>query len=217
MSEYRRPAWPEEIYRNEQGQPIEYGQRWAGGVTPDDAYTRVTNPQRYEPLHSVAHALLDWLQTEFDVDVENAPGVVDDLLLRPTDTVHAVRIVPRNNAAAPLTLVLTPFPGVYLHAGLLHDFHFPVCGCDACDDDIAALAHELEWTVLTVVSGGYSERVALSGGIDYRLAEPGVATQSGHLNVDELPADRVAAARTGLPPDGQWMPWPRRTQAAPAD
>ncbi|WP_404810209.1 DUF6226 family protein [Microbacterium terricola] len=35
-----------------------------------------------------------------------------------------------------MTFVLTEFPGVHLRAGVLHDFHFPTCGCDACDDDV---------------------------------------------------------------------------------
>ncbi|UYK39868.1 DUF6226 family protein [Microbacterium terricola] len=25
---------------------------------------------------------------------------------------------------------------MHLRAGVLHDFHFPTCGCDACDDDV---------------------------------------------------------------------------------
>ena len=76
--------------------------------------------------------------------VEPDPRAVTDLLLLPNEVVHAVRVTPRNPASAPLTFVFTPFPGVYLHAGSLHDFHFPVCGCDACDDSVADLVEELE-------------------------------------------------------------------------
>ncbi|WP_146067362.1 DUF6226 family protein [Arthrobacter sp. SX1312] len=74
------------------------------------------------------------------------------------DILDAIRIVPNDSDEAPLTSVLTPFPGVFLHAGSLHDFHFPDCGLDACDEDVEAVATELEWTVRSVVSGGYSER-----------------------------------------------------------
>ncbi|WP_104082585.1 DUF6226 family protein [Cryobacterium sp. Y11] len=36
--------------------------------------------------------------------------------------------------------------GVYRHVGLLHDFHFPVCGCDACDNDVTDLVEDFEWS-----------------------------------------------------------------------
>lgn len=209
MTEYRRPTFPAEIYRDEQGHPIDYGRRW-GGSPPADAYSRVSNLHRFAPLHTVALALIDWVQSSLDVTVEHAPNVAADLLLLPTDVVRAVRVVPRDPAAAPLTFVLSGFPGVYLHAGALHNFHFPVCGCDACDDDVANLADELEWTVRTVVSGGYSERLDPGQGVEYRLEEPGVGTSSGHRLPEELPAGRLERARTALPPTGRWSPWPER-------
>ncbi|TFC82760.1 DUF6226 family protein [Cryobacterium sp. TMT3-29-2] len=210
MTEYRRPTFPVEIYRDEQGHPIDYGNRWGGASPPGDSYSRVSNPQRFAPTHEVADALIDWLQTTFDVAMDQTPNVADDLLLLPNDVVRALRVVPRDPTAAPLTFVLTRFPGVYLHAGLLHDFHFPACGCDACDDDVLSLAEELEWTVRTVVSGGYSERFGPGRGdwIECRLEEPGVGMRSGRSPTVDLPEDRVKSARTALPPAGQWSPWP---------
>ena len=38
-------------------------------------------------------------------------------------------------------------PGIYMQAGLLNDFQFPACGCDACDSTWAAEASELEQLV----------------------------------------------------------------------
>jgi hypothetical protein len=32
-----------------------------------------------------------------------------------------------------LTFAFTDHPGIRVYAGLLHDFPFPVCGCDACE------------------------------------------------------------------------------------
>ncbi len=209
MSDYRRPTLPTEIYRDDQGHPIDYGNRWNEGPQPDDAYSRVSNLQRFTPLHAVADALIDWLQSTFEVIVEQDPVVAIDLLHMPNDVVRAVRVVPRDRTAAPLTFVLTKFPGVYLHAGALHDFHFPVCGCDACDDNVENLTEDLEWTVRTVVSGGYSERFDPWPGrwIEYQLNESGVGGRSGRSRTNELPDERVKLARTGLPPDGQWLPW----------
>jgi hypothetical protein len=210
MTEYRRPTFPVEIYRDEQGRPIYYGNRWGGESPPEDSYSRLSNPQRFAPLHAVADALIDWLQATFDVTLEQTPSAASDLLHMPDHVVRAVRVVPRDPTAAPLTFVLTPFPGIYLHAGVLHDFHLPVCGCDACDDDVLNLAEELEWTVRTVVSGGYSERFDPGRGdwIEFRLEEPGVGMRSGRSRTADLPEDRVRFARTALPAAGQWSAWP---------
>lgn len=197
-----------EIYRDELGRPIEYGHRWEGSP-PEGAYSRVSNLERFAPLHAVADALIEWLGNTFDVITDQSPGVAADLLLMPDDVVRAVRVVPRDATAAPLTFVLTPFPGVFLHAGELHDYHFPACGCDACDDDVIKLAEELEWVVRTVVRGGYSERFAAGRNrrIESRLEERGIRMQSGQTRIEDLPLERVAIARTALPPTGQWSPW----------
>lgn len=92
--------------------------------------------------------------------VEESLTVADDLLHSQSDIIRAVRVSSQNHAAAPLTFVLTKFPGVFLHAGALRDHYFPSCGCDACDDDVEGLAEQLEWTVRAVVSGRYFERSA---------------------------------------------------------
>ena len=44
------------------------------------------------------------------------------------------RVTPADPAGAPLTFDYTPYPGLILHAGLLHDFAYPIRGCDACDE-----------------------------------------------------------------------------------
>ena len=209
MNEYRRPTIPVKIYRDELGTPIDYGNRWGGAGAPVDAYSRVSNRQRFAPLHAVAMALIEWLQDTFDVTLAQGPSVASDLLRMPHEVISAVRVVPREPEAAPLTFVLTQFPGVYLHAGSLHDFQFPGCGCDACDDDATGLAEELEWTVRTVVSGGYSERFDPWPGrwFEYRIDEPGARMHSGRSRSSGLPKDRVKSARATLPPAGQWPPW----------
>ena len=214
MSEYRRPTIPVGSYRDEQGLPIDYGNCWGRESPPEDAYARVSNLERFAPLHDVALALVEWLRSTFDVDVEKSSSAAADLLLQPRDLVQAVRIVPREHAAAPLTFVLSRFPGVFLHAGSLHDFHFPACGCDACDDNVTELIAQLEWTVRTVVSGGYSETLAPGSGdwIEYRLDDFGVGMQAGRTSTQELPNERVVAARTAIPASGQWNSWPLRSQ-----
>ncbi len=209
MSEYLRPTFAPEIYHDEHGLPIDYGSRWPGESPPAGAYSHVSNLRRFAPLHEVAEALIKWLLNTFEVILEEDPVVATDLIQVPNDVVRAVRVVPSDFKAAPLTFVLTSFPGVYLHAGSLHDFHFPVCGCNACDDKVENLIEELEWTVRTVVSGGYYESFdpLPADWIEYRLNEPGVGMQSGRSRTEDLPKERVELARAVLPADGQWLPW----------
>jgi Family of unknown function (DUF6226) len=75
--------------------------------------------------------------------------------------VEAVRVTPRSAATASLTTVLTAYPRVIVHAGLLHDFSFPGCGCDGCDETAESEAERLEMLVLAVAADGYSERYPL--------------------------------------------------------
>lgn len=210
MSEYQRPQFSTTVYLDQEGLPIEYGSRWESGSPAKDSYSLTSNTERYAPLHLVATAMIEWLQNTFDVVVEPTDSAVSDLLHRPDEIIQAVRVTPRDAAAAPLTFVFTPFPGLHLHAGSLHDFSFPTCGCDACDDNIESLIEELEWTVRTVVSGGYSESLDAwpASWIEYNLNEPGAGAQSGRIKANALPGDRVKLARTVLPADGQWLPWP---------
>lgn len=212
MSEYRRPVLPAATHRDEHGDPIEYGHRWGGGSPPEEAYSRTSHLDRFAPLHLVAGALVEWLRADFDVDVVEDPGVAADLVHGSSDIVRAVRLVPRDPAAGPLTFVLTSFPGVCLHAGALHDFHFPVCGCDACDDDVLSLVEELEWTVRVVTCGGYAERLDPWPGrrVHYRLDEPGVAMRAGSGRIQDLPRERVQQAQRSLPEDGMWAAWPAK-------
>ena len=47
---------------------------------PEDAYSRTSNLDRFAGLHTVAYALIEWLRSTFDVEVETGPRVVEDLL-----------------------------------------------------------------------------------------------------------------------------------------
>lgn len=41
--QYRRPSWPEMVFRDVEGTVIPYGTRWFDGSPPDDSHSRVTN------------------------------------------------------------------------------------------------------------------------------------------------------------------------------
>ncbi|MFE5670196.1 DUF6226 family protein [Agromyces sp. NPDC056523] len=216
MDSYRRPPIESPIFRDEDGTPIAYGRRWDGGDPPPESYSRTSHLDRFRPLHEVAEALIAHLVEEYAVAVDDGPDLASDMVHPRDDVVRAIRITPADAAAAPLTFVFTSFPSVILHAGALHDFLFPVCGCDACDEDVDYLAGDLEWHVQAVVDGGYREHVVPSSGhgVAFSLSVPGVGTQSGSVRADDLPREAVAAALAALPPDGRWAPWPRRAASA---
>jgi hypothetical protein len=215
VSSYVRPAVVEQACRDADGAVIEYGNRWGSEGPAEDSYSVDTHPERFAALHQIADALIDYLQRSYQVQVTDDLGCVQDLRRPRADALRAVRLVPAAADAAVLTFVLTAYPGVVVHAGLLNDFVYPGCGCDACDETWQSVADELEWTVQAVVSGGYREEVRGIVGepwIWHRLmAEDGSHNASGGTIAD-AGADaalRAAAARLAELPGG-WAAWPRR-------
>lgn len=214
VTDYTRPAIDSPVFRDAAGQVIDYGNRWDGSP-PEDTYSVGTHPERFAPVHTVANALIEHLSVTYDVDVVEGDHVVGDLLYAPSDPVRAVRLVPSDPASASLTFVLTGYPGLYLHAGFLHDFHYPSCGCDACDSTWHAEADELEQDVLAAVSGGYRESVGPGQRpwLEYEMKYPG-GGHSGRGESEAIPAERLKVARQALRdlPSG-WAAWPPRTAA----
>jgi len=213
VSDYRRPTLPLLTYHDEKGALIEYGARWKGDSPPEEAYSRTSNLERVLPLHSVAQSLCEWLEATFEVAVEHDPAVAVDLLHAPADIVGAMRLIPNDASAAPLTFVMTSLTGVYVHAGLLQDFRFPVCVCDACDEDVLGLADELEWTVRTVVAGGYSEwfEASPSPWIASKREDSAGRMRGSRSRFHDLPIERVTNARARLPHSGRWVAWPEKS------
>lgn len=209
VDSYARPTIIAPVFHDADGRLIDYGRRWEGSP-PEDSYSVDSNPQRFAPLLVVAEALIAHLRSTYDVElIENAESASDLLHPRP-DVVRAVRVRPRDPACAALTFVLTSYPGVILHAGVLHDFPFPVCGCDACDSTWDAEAEALERTVQAVVTGNYRESIDrgirpwVGHALTYRDG-----SSSGTARAQDLPPARVKAARTVLRarPGQPWAAW----------
>ncbi|MCR2812283.1 DUF6226 family protein [Microbacterium sp. zg.Y1084] len=211
-----RPAIDERTFRDADGHVIDYGNRWDGSP-PEDTYSVDTHPERFAPLHLVAEALIAHLRATYDVEIDEGAETAADLLSPAFhDVVRAARIRPNDPACAALTLVFTSYPGVMMHAGLLHDFHYPVCGCDACDSNWQAEADQLEQQVFAIVSGNYRETVerGLRPWVDFAFTYPDGAS-SGRSRTQDLPAERLRAAKRVLRdlPEG-WAAWPRATSAS---
>jgi hypothetical protein len=169
--------------------------------------------ERFAGLHLVASALIAHLAATYDVEVHEDPAHAAEPLMEARDVLEAVKVTPRSAGAAPLTFVLTGYPGVVVHAGVLHDFTFPVCGCDACDETVRTTADRLEMLVLSVAAGGFAERypVGRRRWSEYALtAFDGSGSESGKSE-PVAAADRLREAEIrlrGVP--GGWNPWPLR-------
>lgn len=211
---YERPTLTDNTYEAADGTVIAYGERWKdnGYTPPENSYSVTSNPERFADLHVVADALIEFLTRAYDVTVTDELRCANDLSVSGADVVRAVRLTPRDDTAAPLTFALTSFPGVVVHAGMLHDFIYPSCGCDACDETAITQVEELEQLVLGVAAGCYRERypVGSKRGSQYVLTNPrGTGSSSGGSAVETTAPARLVAAEERLQtlPDG-WQPWP---------
>lgn len=214
MSSYQRPRIDALVFCDKDGRVIDYGNRWAGGSPPEDTYSVDSHPERFAPLHTVANALITHLCDTYEVEAEEGGEVAGDLLHPPVlDVVRAVRVRPNDPTCASLTFVFTAYPGIYVHAGLLNDFHYPVCGCDACDSSWEAEADDLEQQVHAVVTGHYREIIERRLGgpwVRYSFTYADGAGRSGGSLANDIAAERLTAAKRILRTvsDG-WSGWPR--------
>lgn len=216
MSAYVRPPIDPPVFHDADGQLIDYGNRWSDSP-PEETYSVDTHPERFAPIHTVADALIAHLRDTYDVDLIESVETATDLLRPPPDVVRAVRVGPNDPTCAALTFVFTSYPGVWVHAGLLHDHPFPVCGCDACDSTWDAEADQLESQVLAVATGRFREGIGrgLRPWVSYAFTYPD-GMNAGESRAADIPAERLAVAKPllrGL--SDAWPAWPRRGSEGP--
>jgi hypothetical protein len=209
MSVYARPVWQEPVFRDATGAVIEYGSRWGQDGPPTDTYSVVTHPERFAPLHLVADALIEHLVDTYDVQISHDPAHAHDFV-HPMDFLRVTRVTPADPAAAPLTFAFTGFPAVIVHAGLLHDFVYPICGCDACDDTADGQVEMLEQHVLAVAAGNYREAYTPGEELPLTFSLRRVdGAQSGRSLADGYPVEQLTAAGKRLRElPGGWTAWP---------
>lgn len=182
----------------------------AGGtevLPPEEAYGRVTDPGRFAGLHAVGRDLLDELESRFAVTRET----FSEPDRHGAELALAVRLVPANPAAAPLTLIFTGFPGLEVRMGRGDWMPLPGCGCDACDETVEECTEQLRDQVDALIAGTFGERLIREHGWWherwYRSAEGAAGSSRGRVDRDQLAALRAAM------PDGElhWEPWPERS------
>ena len=135
---------------------------WGPEGPPDEAYSRVTNPERFQPLHEAALRLLDRLRADFDVEMTegydlSVLSIGKDRLARPSITLS-----PNDSGCAPITVAFTDFPGVRVRFGKWKkEEPFPDCGCDACDEDADGEIEGMTEMFESVIAGGFLEAIRI--------------------------------------------------------
>ena len=100
---------------------------------PTDAYSRVTEPERFRPLINWALEAVARLQTEYEVTLDEGEGMDAELELAPLSR-PTIRLTPLQDSCAPITIAFTDFPALGVRVGRWVTDFFPYCGCDACDE-----------------------------------------------------------------------------------
>ena len=131
------------------------------GEPPDEAYSRVTNSERFRSLHGAALGLVERLKAEYDVEMSEGYelgdfGVSREELARPT-----IMLCPNDTDCAPITVAFTDFPGVIVGFGKWKEEPFPNCGCDACDEDTDGETESMTEMFESVMTGGFLEAVRI--------------------------------------------------------
>ena len=187
------------------------GHRWGAAGPPLEAYTRVTNPERFVSLHDTATELLDRLELEFDAERREAYGLDPELeegfkLTRPS-----VAVLPRDVGAAPVIVAFSAFPGLRVRFGHWYVVAFPTCGCDACDETAQSETERLGSLIDNITSGGFREAIRVrADGTPWKESE---FWSTGGSFAEESRLDE-ALARKLVDATGRsscnWQPWPRR-------
>ena len=172
-------------------------------VTDEGAYGRVTDPGRYAPLHQAAFDLVRTLLTQYHSEVVRNGEPYEP----PAELVvgSPLQICPANEGAGCLTVEATDFPGVRVGAGNWHSFHFPRCGCDACDEDPSQVIAEMREIVDAFVGGRFVESVG-NGRLGLKWSSPNSSSEGW----GELPDDH--RLRHHKSQTVAWAAWQRRSE-----
>jgi hypothetical protein len=172
---------------------------------PPEAYSRVTNAERFRPLHRIALGKLGQLESTFDVerrDTETPDPEIKVQLAQPS-----VRLVPRDPSAASVVVSFTCFPGLYVRCGRWFLNAFPSCGCDACDEALEDESQRFGELIENVVAGRFSEAVKIPVLGAARLQWAFSAAGNGWQRIERKRARELVGQG---PTSFTWQPWSKR-------
>ena len=210
--------WPRIMYLERRETPGWFGYGSVEKSPMDPAYSRVTNPERFRPLHAAMLAIIDRLESDFEVERAEGFGL-DEKLERGLDLARAdVILTPRDSGAPPIAAVFTAFPGLRLRLGRWYIESFPGCGCDACDESAEGEIERLRDIVDDAVAGRFREAVEIplisfmgSGWVKARSWSPDGRRARRRSRVERRRALGMSGGRRRLALN--WKPWPRRQLA----
>ena len=179
-----------------------------------EAYSRVTDAERFRPVHSAIVEMIVKLEAAFDVERVEGYGL-DEELEKPFSLARAsIRLSPIDPDAAPIAVAFSDFPGLKIRFGRWSTELFPVCGCDACDESAEGEIERMTKMVDSVTSGGFREMVQRSivpfvgpGWLESEFRTP-VSMPSSKSRLDGSLARRMSGGRRRL--DLDWRPWSHR-------
>ena len=180
----------------------------------DEAYGRVTNPERFEPLHSAMMEIISSMDETFDVVRVEGYGLDEELERKRGIARPSVQLTPVDSNAAPITVAFSDFPGLFVRFGRWVTEPFPSCGCDACDESAADEIERLTELVDIVTAGGFREAIKCPRGplardawLEHEFRAPGSA-RSGKSRITHPRALQMSGGARHL--KLRWEPWPRR-------
>ena len=180
---------------------------WGVEGPPDDAYSRVTEPERFGPLHDWALEALARLQTDYEVTRDEGEGM-DTELERAPHSRPTLKLTPLQDSCAPITVVFTDFPRLGIRFGRWATDIFPSCGCDACHEMPDEEFERFTQLLSDVVAGRFRESLYLERGVDgWRTSE---FTSDDHRSARKtrVPRDEVSQILNGEAAVVlEWMPW----------
>ena len=138
-----------------------FGYGRGGESDSDPAYSRVTNPERFLPLHTAVKEIIAQLESDFDVERTEGYGLDVELERGMDLACPGVNLVPTDPGAAPLAVVFTTFPGLHIRSGRWYKEPFPGCGCDACDESADGEIERLNDMVDDVTAGRFREAIEI--------------------------------------------------------
>ena len=180
---------------------------WSGDGPPEEAYSRVTEPERFEPLHGWALEAVAQLQTKYAVARAEGTGMDPKLerspLARPT-----IKLTPPQASCAPITIAFTDFPGLAVRFGRWVTEWYPSCGCDACDEMPEGAFEEFTKLLDCVVSMGFRESLDLPRRGDGWITREFRSDEYRGSGKTRVSRDGALAILNGADEIVlEWMPW----------
>ena len=186
---------------------------WPPRAPPLEAYSRITNPERFRPLHTLGLALVTRLAADYDIVTTDTFDLLPGM--QPFEHARApVTLTPVAPDAAPIAIAFTAFPSLIVRYGRWLAEPFPSCGCDACGETATREGERLERLVADVIAGHFREELTIpvlgEARIRWTLGViPSYVGGSGE-SFHTLPRVQARAMQGRGPKRVQWQPWPAR-------